>query len=70
VIAATLLITDAWTNVITAPPGQTFWAAIFYLVVGEIPATIVCLWAARSATRAIWPAGTDGSPEPAAVATA
>lgn len=51
VMAATLLIIDAYTNVVAAEPGPTFWAAIFYLIVGEIPSTILALIAALAAAK-------------------
>jgi hypothetical protein len=41
-IAISLLLADAYGNVVMAASGQAFAAAVFYLVVGEIPSIIVC----------------------------
>ena len=50
-IGGVLLICDAWTNVLTAASGLSFDSAIFYLIVGEVPSTVLCIWAARCAAR-------------------
>lgn len=34
-----LFLIDAWVNILGVPPGQEFVAALFYAVVGELPAT-------------------------------
>ena len=52
-VGAVLLTCDAWTNVLTAASGLPFASAIFYLLVGEIPSIIVCVWAARASYRVI-----------------
>ncbi len=52
-MAATLLIIDAYTNVVTAEPGPTFWAALVFLFIGEVPSTILALIAAFSAARVL-----------------
>lgn len=52
-MGAVLLICDAWTNMLTAASGLSFDSAVFYLIVGEVPAIVVCLWAARSALRVL-----------------
>jgi len=48
-IGGVLLICDAWTNVLTAASGLPFDSAIFYLIVGEVPSTVLCIWAAKCA---------------------
>lgn len=52
-MGAVLLMCDAWTNVLTAASGLAFDSAIFYLIVGEIPSIVVCLWAMTSALRSL-----------------
>jgi hypothetical protein len=48
-IAISLLLADAYGNVVMAASGQAFAAAVFYLVAGEIPSIIVCGLAIRAA---------------------
>ena len=49
-VGGSLLICDAWLNVVIVGPGLPFESAIFYLVVGEIPSIILCVLAGRSAS--------------------
>lgn len=56
VMGATLLSCDAYANVVGATQGPAFWAAIFYLIVGEIPSIVLLVLVARSAQRA-WTSG-------------
>ncbi|MFI0432313.1 MAG: hypothetical protein ACH36H_04140 [Candidatus Nanopelagicales bacterium] len=67
VIAATLLMCDAFANVVGAAPGVAFQQAVFYLLVGEIPSIVLCLFVARSAYRTLGPAAMLGSSTPDAV---
>lgn len=57
VMAASLLVVNAFVNVLAAEPGSAFVAAVFYLVVGEIPSTVLTVIAARAAIRAVLPIG-------------
>lgn len=52
-IAATLLLLDALTNLLVVPSGPAFQAALFYLIVGELPSTAVAIIAARAAGTAL-----------------
>ncbi len=54
-IAATLLICDAYTNVVGAPQGPALEAAIFYLIVGEIPSIVLSLIVASRAAKQVYP---------------
>ena len=51
VIATTLLVGDAFANVVGAPQGPAFEQALFYLVVGEIPSIVLSLIMVRSASK-------------------
>lgn len=57
VMAASLLVVDAFVNVFAAEPGPAFVAAAFYLIVGEIPSIVLTVIAARAALRAVFPIG-------------
>lgn len=50
-MAGILLVCDAYGNVVMAASGQAFNAALFYLVVGELPSIAACALAVRSAQR-------------------
>jgi len=52
-MAATLLICDAWVNVVLVPSGPAFQAAIVFLFVGELPSIVLCSIAAVWAWRRI-----------------
>jgi hypothetical protein len=56
-IAGSLLVCDAYGNVVMAASGQAFTAALFYLFVGELPSIIFCALAIRAAHRHMVAAG-------------
>lgn len=62
VMAATLLSADAYGNVVGAPQGPAQIAALFYLIVGELPSIILLLIVARSAQRKLSGAIGEGTP--------
>jgi hypothetical protein len=50
-IAGSLLVCDAYGNVVMSGSGEAFTAALFYLFVGELPSFIFCVLAIRAAHR-------------------
>lgn len=48
-----LFVGDAWCNLVLVPSGQAFAAAVFYAVVGEIPATAMSAFAVVLAMRVL-----------------
>ena len=49
--AGTLLLCDAWFDVVTAQPGQELAWAIVSAAVAEVPLAALCFWLARDAQR-------------------
>jgi hypothetical protein len=49
--AATLLLVDAWFDVLTASTGSELVLALIEAVFVELPLALVCLWLARGAER-------------------
>jgi hypothetical protein len=49
--AATLLVVDAWFDVLTASTGSELVLALIEAVLVELPLALVCLWLARGAER-------------------
>ena len=47
-MTATMLVVDAWFDVVTAPTGQDLALALSMAVVVELPLAAVCLWLARN----------------------
>ncbi len=45
---ATLLVVDAWFDVLTAPTGRELWAAVAMALLVELPLAGVCVWLAIS----------------------
>lgn len=45
-IAGTLLVTDAWFDVLTAEPGSDFYWALFFALFAELPLAALCFWIA------------------------
>jgi hypothetical protein len=64
-IAVSLLVCDAFGNVVLAASGQPSMAAVFYLFVGELPAILLCALAIRAAHRHLADAG-GVTPKPVA----
>lgn len=52
-VACSLLICDAYGNVVMAASGEAFTSALFYLVVGEVPSIVLCALAIRAAHRTL-----------------
>ena len=52
-VAATLLVTDAWFDIVLADPGGERVEAIVLAVIGEIPLALFCVWIVMNAERAI-----------------
>ena len=52
-VAATLLITDAWFDIVLADAGFERTEAIVLAVLGEIPLALFCSWVVLNAERAI-----------------
>jgi hypothetical protein len=52
-VAATLLVTDAWFDIVQADPGGERMEAIVLAVIGEIPLALFCIWIVMNAERAI-----------------
>ncbi len=47
----TLLIVDAWFDVLTSPPGRQLWEALGLAVFVELPLAAVSLWLAYTVAR-------------------
>jgi hypothetical protein len=45
-IAGTLLVCDAWFDVITAQPGSDLWWALVFALFAELPLAALCFWIA------------------------
>jgi hypothetical protein len=52
-VTATLLITDAWFDIVLADGGMEQAEAIVLAVIGEIPLALFCVWIVMNAERAI-----------------
>jgi hypothetical protein len=52
-IAATLLVTDAWFDIVLADGAMEQVEAIVLAVIGEIPLALFCVWIVMNAERAI-----------------
>jgi uncharacterized membrane protein len=52
-VAATLLFTDAWFDIVLADAGGERTEAIVLAVIGEIPLALFCVWIVMNAERAI-----------------
>jgi hypothetical protein len=50
---ATLLVTDAWFDIVMADGGGERLEAIVLAVIGEIPLALFCVWIVMNAERAI-----------------
>ena len=50
-IAGSLLVCDAYGNIVMAASGEAFTAALFYLFFGELPSIVFCSLAVRAAHR-------------------
>jgi hypothetical protein len=50
---ATLLLTDAWFDIILADAGGERTEAIVLAIIGEIPLALFCIWIVMNAERAI-----------------
>lgn len=59
--AATLLVCDAWFDVLTSRTTHELMVAIAMAIVAEGPLALVCLWVARNAERVdVWARGRRG----------
>jgi hypothetical protein len=47
----TLLVCDAWFDVVTAHPGSEFRATVATAALGELPLAVLCFWLAHDAER-------------------
>ena len=52
-VAATLLVTDAWFDIVLADAGGERTEAIVLAAIGEIPLALFCVWIVMNAERAI-----------------
>jgi|SRR5207244_6335205 len=52
-VATTLLVADAWFDVVLSDPGRERIEAIVLATLGEIPLALFCLWIALNAERAV-----------------
>jgi hypothetical protein len=52
-VAATLLVTDAWFDIVLADGAMEQTEAIGLAVIGEIPLAVFCIWIVMNAERAI-----------------
>ncbi len=52
-VTATLLVTDAWFDIVLSDPGTERMEAIVLAVIGEIPLALFCVWIVMNAERAI-----------------
>jgi hypothetical protein len=51
--AATMLLVDAWFDVLTTPRGDSMAVSVLLAAVVEIPLALLCLWIARHAAQVI-----------------
>lgn len=52
-VTATMLVIDAWFDVVTTPPGRALAAAVALALVAELPLAAVCLWLATHARQVL-----------------
>lgn len=52
-VSATLLVTDAWFDIVLADAGGERMESIVLAVIGEIPLALFCVWIVMNAERAI-----------------
>jgi hypothetical protein len=52
-VSATLLVTDAWFDIVLADGGGERMESIVLAVIGEIPLALFCVWIVMNAERAI-----------------
>jgi hypothetical protein len=57
--AATLLVTDAWFDIMLSRNGGEVWEAIVFAAAAELPLALFCLWIALNAERAVRTLSTD-----------
>ena len=50
-VAGTLLLADAWFDILLAGSGETLWIAVVQAVVAEVPLAILCFWIALDLSR-------------------
>ena len=50
---ATLLLTDAWFDIVLADAGGERMEAIVLAIIGEVPLALLCIWIVMNAERAI-----------------
>jgi hypothetical protein len=50
-VAATLLVVDAWFDIVTTAPGAHFTLAVLSAVFAELPLALICGWTAINAER-------------------
>jgi hypothetical protein len=48
-MTATMLVVDAWFDVVTSRPGMNTWAAVGDAVIFELPIAALCVWLMRNA---------------------
>ena len=63
--AATLLVVDAWFDVVTAANGWDKVEAVALALSSELPLALVCLWIARNSNRVLSPGATVRGSQPA-----
>lgn len=59
-VAATLLVTDAWFDIVLSQGGRELLEAIALAAVAELPLAVFCTWIALNAERAMRTLGSDG----------
>lgn len=50
-VAATLLVVDAWFDVVTSEDSKAFWLAVTTATLAELPLALICGWVAVNAER-------------------
>jgi hypothetical protein len=50
-VAATLLVVDAWFDVVTSEDLDAFWLALTTALLAELPLAVICAWVAVNAER-------------------
>jgi hypothetical protein len=50
-VAATMLVVDAWFDIVTTDKGDQLMAPILSAAFGELPLAIICAWVAINAER-------------------
>ncbi len=49
--AGTLLVADAWFDILLSSPGRKFWIAMAEAAFAELPLALLCFWIARDVAR-------------------